>query len=270
MMNQNSHRSPNMTNHVPQRNFRPCSPSIFDLEPPPPPPTAPIQFSPKLDDANRDDNFEWAGIMLLAAIATLCTMFMITVTVYYAYFRNRYANQLREADGRSLRRLRISRDRRFSWRAAEDYFLRSPRQGLRRSMVDALPVFVYEPENFKDGLRCAVCLCEFEQNDKGRMLPNCNHSFHIDCIDMWFYSHSTCPLCRARIEDAQLCDQSVESGHREVEIPAMEESAARGEKALISSTSGSSAAEQHNECVNQNNVEGSGSHITIHISLNQK
>lgn len=34
----------------------------------------------------------------------------------------------------------------------------------------------------------------------GRELPKCHHSFHIDCIDMWFHSHSTCPVCRAPVE----------------------------------------------------------------------
>ncbi|TYJ09211.1 hypothetical protein E1A91_A11G125300v1 [Gossypium mustelinum] len=44
-----------------------------------------------------------------------------------------------------------------------------------------------------------VCLSEFENDEKARVLPNCNHSFHVDCIDMWFYTHSNCPLCRAPV-----------------------------------------------------------------------
>ncbi|XP_057866814.2 RING-H2 finger protein ATL2 [Cryptomeria japonica] len=72
--------------------------------------------------------------------------------------------------------------------------------GLHREFVEALPIFVYEPEKMKIGLECAVCLGEFQENDKGRILPNCSHSFHIDCIDMWLFSHSTCPVCRTKIE----------------------------------------------------------------------
>ncbi|KAJ7533737.1 hypothetical protein O6H91_13G061800 [Diphasiastrum complanatum] len=34
------------------------------------------------------------------------------------------------------------------------------------------------------------------ENEKGRLLPKCNHRFHTGCIDMWFHTHSTCPLCR--------------------------------------------------------------------------
>lgn len=74
---------------------------------------------------------------------------------------------------------------------------RLQRVGLSKSAIEAIPVFIYESENHKEGLECSVCLCEFEGNEKGRLLPKCHHSFHIDCIDMWFQSHSTCPLCRA-------------------------------------------------------------------------
>lgn len=28
------------------------------------------------------------------------------------------------------------------------------------------------------------------------MLPKCKHGFHVECIDMWFHSNNTCPLCR--------------------------------------------------------------------------
>ncbi|MGJ2918479.1 RING finger domain-containing protein, partial [Salmonella enterica subsp. enterica serovar Paratyphi A] len=38
-----------------------------------------------------------------------------------------------------------------------------------------------------------MCLSEFEEKDKLRVLPKCNHGFHLECIDMWFHSHSTCP-----------------------------------------------------------------------------
>ncbi|KAF6151135.1 hypothetical protein GIB67_002387 [Kingdonia uniflora] len=44
---------------------------------------------------------------------------------------------------------------------------------------------------------CAVCLCVFEEGEDVRQLPRCKHSFHAPCIDMWLYSHSDCPLCRA-------------------------------------------------------------------------
>ncbi|KFK41655.1 hypothetical protein AALP_AA2G155700 [Arabis alpina] len=32
-----------------------------------------------------------------------------------------------------------------------------------------------------------------------RLLPKCNHAFHISCIDTWLRSHTNCPLCRAGI-----------------------------------------------------------------------
>lgn len=48
-----------------------------------------------------------------------------------------------------------------------------------------------------DEAMCSICLCEFEDNEELRTLPECLHSFHVPCIDMWLYSHSTCPVCRA-------------------------------------------------------------------------
>ncbi|KAI5422232.1 hypothetical protein KIW84_045628 [Lathyrus oleraceus] len=67
---------------------------------------------------------------------------------------------------------------------------------LEESILESLPVMVFKPEDFKDGLECAVCLCDVVEGEKVRVLPKCNHGFHLDCIDMWFESRSTCPLCR--------------------------------------------------------------------------
>nr|XP_009588993.1 RING-H2 finger protein ATL46-like isoform X2 [Nicotiana tomentosiformis] len=51
----------------------------------------------------------------------------------------------------------------------------------------------------KEPFDCAVCLCEFSEHDKLRLLPLCSHAFHIHCIDTWLLSNSTCPLCRGVI-----------------------------------------------------------------------
>ncbi|XP_057810960.1 RING-H2 finger protein ATL47-like [Salvia miltiorrhiza] len=72
--------------------------------------------------------------------------------------------------------------------------------GLDQSQIDALPVFLYkEIMGLKEPFDCAVCLCEFSELDKLRLLPLCSHAFHIDCIDTWLLSNSTCPLCRGVI-----------------------------------------------------------------------
>lgn len=69
--------------------------------------------------------------------------------------------------------------------------------GVDQSFIDTLPIFQYKTIiGLKDPFDCAVCLCEFEGNDKLRLLPKCSHAFHVDCIDTWLLTHSTCPLCR--------------------------------------------------------------------------
>ncbi|KAL2335628.1 hypothetical protein Fmac_016841 [Flemingia macrophylla] len=72
--------------------------------------------------------------------------------------------------------------------------------GLDQAFIDALPVFQYkEIVGLKEPFDCAVCLCEFSEKDKLRLLPMCSHAFHISCIDTWLLSNSTCPLCRGTL-----------------------------------------------------------------------
>ncbi|KDP38767.1 hypothetical protein JCGZ_04120 [Jatropha curcas] len=72
--------------------------------------------------------------------------------------------------------------------------------GVDQSFIDTLPVFHYKSIiGLKNPFDCAVCLCEFEDEDKLRLLPKCSHAFHMECIDTWLLSHSTCPLCRGSL-----------------------------------------------------------------------
>jgi hypothetical protein len=43
---------------------------------------------------------------------------------------------------------------------------------------------------------CSICQNDFENNDIIRKINNCNHSFHLNCIDRWLQNHVTCPSCR--------------------------------------------------------------------------
>lgn len=69
--------------------------------------------------------------------------------------------------------------------------------GVEQVFIDTLPVFLYGSiRGLKDSADCAVCLNEFVNEDKLRLLPKCKHAFHTECIDTWLLSNSTCPLCR--------------------------------------------------------------------------
>lgn len=84
--------------------------------------------------------------------------------------------------------------------------------GLDRAIVEALPMFNFASlQGVKEGLECAVCLSRFEDADILRLLPKCKHAFHLDCVDTWLVSHSTCPLCRHCItsEDLTLVEELV-------------------------------------------------------------
>ncbi|OEL27684.1 hypothetical protein BAE44_0011296 [Dichanthelium oligosanthes] len=88
----------------------------------------------------------------------------------------------------------------------------SPRTGgLGKDDLLALPVYVHgslSPEEGGGGggegkVECAVCISELRDGDTGRILPRCGHRFHAECVDRWFRSHVTCPLCRAVVADGR-------------------------------------------------------------------
>ena len=73
-------------------------------------------------------------------------------------------------------------------------------------------------------MECAVCLSDAVEGEKVRLLPKCNHGFHLDCIDMWFQSYSTCPLCRNSVAPQAQCASGANNNNDlEVNIQSPEE-----------------------------------------------
>ncbi|KAI4355231.1 hypothetical protein L6164_004024 [Bauhinia variegata] len=43
---------------------------------------------------------------------------------------------------------------------------------------------------------CSICLSEYNTKETIRLIPECKHCFHADCIDEWLRMNSSCPVCR--------------------------------------------------------------------------
>lgn len=68
--------------------------------------------------------------------------------------------------------------------------------GLKKRALRQIPVAVYGSEMEISATECPICLGEFVEGERVRVLPKCNHGFHVNCIDRWLLSHSSCPNCR--------------------------------------------------------------------------
>ncbi|KAK4766178.1 hypothetical protein SAY87_007820 [Trapa incisa] len=74
--------------------------------------------------------------------------------------------------------------------------------GLEPVVVSNFPTKKYgDMFSTVDDTQCVVCLTEYHHEDVLRILPNCGHSFHANCIDIWLHQHCTCPVCRISLRE---------------------------------------------------------------------
>jgi E3 ubiquitin-protein ligase ATL10/75/76/77/78 len=71
-------------------------------------------------------------------------------------------------------------------------------KGIKKKALKTFPTVSYSTELKLPSLdaECVICLSEFTKGEKVRILPKCNHGFHVRCIDKWLKAHSSCPKCR--------------------------------------------------------------------------
>ncbi|KAF8397770.1 hypothetical protein HHK36_016692 [Tetracentron sinense] len=159
-----------------------ASPSLsldyHPITPLPPPSTARKPFNPT---STFDSSMALTVLVLLTAL-----FFMGFFSVYVRRFAEDNAVDVSH---------RRTQQRRTSSSSSSSSLIPS-RRGLDPSIVGSLPLFSYDG-NAKEPFDCVVCLTEFEEKETVKMIPYCRHVFHPPCIDMWFSSHGSCPLCRS-------------------------------------------------------------------------
>ncbi|KAF8401866.1 hypothetical protein HHK36_012813 [Tetracentron sinense] len=136
-------------------------------------------------------------ILTIAILGIMATAFLL---VSYYIFVIKCCLNWQRID--LLRRFSLSQTRRH-----EDplmvYAPARENRGLDESIIRAIPILQFkrggEDEDRRSSYECAVCLNEFQEEEKLRVLPNCTHAFHIDCIDIWLQNNANCPLCRSSI-----------------------------------------------------------------------
>ncbi|KAK9067891.1 hypothetical protein SSX86_012002 [Deinandra increscens subsp. villosa] len=153
------------------------------------------------EDLDSSRSYALSGRIMLASIIVLfvVVVFLVLLHLYARWYLLRL--QLRSASRRRRNRRNRSSSRIVFYVDSNGLSAAAASTGgLDAAVLKSLPLFVYSSEVDVSMPECAVCLSEFEDGETGRVLPKCKHSFHTECIDMWFCSHSNCPLCRSPVE----------------------------------------------------------------------
>ncbi|KAF8016523.1 hypothetical protein BT93_H1901 [Corymbia citriodora subsp. variegata] len=143
-------------------------------------------------------------IMAIAIIGIVATAFLL---VSYYIFAIKCCLNWHRID--LLSRFSLSRRGR---RPEDSLLVYSPAmepRGLDDAAIRSIPILQFRNRGGKSrdfGERsfceCAVCLNEFQEDEKLKIIPNCSHVFHIDCIDIWLQNNANCPLCRTSVSSA--------------------------------------------------------------------
>lgn len=148
-----------------------------------------INNSDKLTDS---PGLEVTGKIMVAVLMILFFSVVLVLFLHLYFKCFTYRSNLYDIEAPSIRRRR-RRSRRFEIISVHT----ATSHRLDPSVLNSIPVITYSSKDKE--MECAVCLSETVEGDKIRILPKCNHGFHVDCIDMWFQSNSTCPICRNEV-----------------------------------------------------------------------
>ncbi|XP_065714125.2 E3 ubiquitin-protein ligase RNF13-like [Patagioenas fasciata] len=75
---------------------------------------------------------------------------------------------------------------------------------------------------------CAICMAEYKEGECLKVL-SCSHTYHGACIDTWFNTQPTCPMCKQVVNTYERGDLPEQAGEEENEEEQDPEDTAFGE-----------------------------------------
>ncbi|XP_057422418.1 RING-H2 finger protein ATL52-like [Lotus japonicus] len=198
---------------IPYVNSRDCSQGICSVYCPqwcyiiyPPPP--PFEYP---SDVDSSPNFSPVVIAIVGILATafILLSYYVIISKYCGHRESRGRENTEQND--ELQDIQNHEP----WQVTNT--------GLHEALIKSIAVYKFNKgDGFIGGIMdCSVCLSEFEDGESVRLLPKCNHAFHLPCIDTWLKSHSTCPLCRSCIFPSNNASALEVATPMVVEIPSM-------------------------------------------------
>ncbi|KAK7268557.1 hypothetical protein RIF29_21258 [Crotalaria pallida] len=143
------------------------------------------------DNLTEDSNSSYFSIGLY--VGFLILIMFIVLTSYYCTlknFQNRQSNN------------RVSGSRSSSSHSHRTVVMD------QEAIVNHYPVLLYSQAKLDNKkldhscssstLSCSICLADYKDSDSEllRLLPDCGHFFHKECVDMWLRLNMSCPVCR--------------------------------------------------------------------------
>lgn len=192
-----------------------CPQWCYIIFPPPPP------FSLE-DDSGTD-----FSPLIIAVIGILASAFIL---VSYYTIISKYCRRRRDhSDDASATELHdnhsVNND---SWQNSNN------NGGLDEALIKSITVCKYKKgDGLVEETDCSVCLSEFLDDESLRLLPKCNHAFHLGCIDTWLKSHSNCPLCRTNIVLPQTPPPDQQTGTTTSSVSVVNQYQHRNETVLV-------------------------------------
>ncbi|KAK7278585.1 hypothetical protein RJT34_23617 [Clitoria ternatea] len=146
------------------------------------------------DDPSYDSN-TYAYLSIGLSLAFLLLMMFIALTTYFCSQRNLPNRQSRAtASSRSSSHRTVVMD--------SDHTAITIQVGEEElaSIINTYPMLLYSQaklhKNDSTSRSCSICLADYKDSEWLRLLPDCGHFFHKECIDMWLRLNLSCPMCR--------------------------------------------------------------------------
>lgn len=132
-----------------------------------------------------DSNFQIRGRTLFLLLVVCFVVFI--GTIFYLYGRWVCRNSLQNLAGRLVHA------------PPQQNTPPPPRRGLDPNAISNLPITLHRGSANQSQAECCICLGIFQDGEKVKVLPDCHHRYHSECVDKWLRTQSSCPLCRASL-----------------------------------------------------------------------